>query len=92
MAEIVATQISGIIRDPASWTVTPVEAEELVLVPVAGRAGAMIKMRKSEALAKGLWQEPDGKAQGQRINKARRPMKNKAQAGTQGASDGGGQV
>ncbi len=81
-------QVSGIIGDPSSWNVAE-QTGELVLVEL--RPGAFIKMRKSEAIAKGLWKEKDEerRAAGTRSeeqkalppvkNKMRRQVKNKGQ-------------
>ena len=84
-------QISGIIGDPKSWKVNEYQGEELVLVPIPGGRGGMIKMRKSEAIAKGLWKEEEAeKAQPPAKNKQRRPMTNKAgEQGSKGAGEHG---
>jgi hypothetical protein len=77
---MVVEHIAGIIGDPSSWTLRT-ESGELVVVDLPGGHGAKIKMRKSEAIAKGLWKEPEKKAeekaQPQARNKARRPTANK---------------
>jgi hypothetical protein len=73
-------QIIGII-DSKSWPVVE-SGGELVLVDLPGRPGAKQKMRKSEAIALGLWKEPEAvKALPPARNKARRPGKNKGVEG-----------
>jgi hypothetical protein len=73
-------QIIGII-DSKSWPMVE-SGGELVLVDVPGRPGAKQKMRKAEAIALGLWKEPEAvKASLPARNKARRPGKNKVKSG-----------
>jgi hypothetical protein len=77
MAEDKVEQISGIIGDPKSWGIAE-QTGELVLVEL--RPGAFIKMRKSEAIAKGLWKEPKQEAGGKKQEargKMRRPLADK---------------
>ena len=53
-----------------------------MLVDVPGRPGAKQKMRKAEAIALGLWKEPEAvKALPAVRNKARRPGRNKGAEG-----------
>ena len=74
-------QIAGIIGDPESWKMHEVGGE-LVVVDVPGRPGAKQKMHKAQAIALGLWKEPEqdasGKMQAPVRNKARRMKHNKA--------------
>ena len=73
-------QIIGII-DSKSWPMVE-SGGELVLVDVPGRPGAKQKMRKAEAIALGLWKEPEAvKALPAVRNKARRPGRNKGAEG-----------
>jgi hypothetical protein len=71
-------QITGVIGDPKSWAVAERGGE---LVQVELRKGVRVRMYKSEAIAKGLWKEPEQEARGKRQepvrNKARRPGRNK---------------
>lgn len=73
-------QIIGII-DSKSWPMVE-SGGELVLVDVPGRPGAKQKMKKAEAIALGLWKEPEVvKALPAARNKARRPGRNKGAEG-----------
>ena len=68
-------QITGVIGDPKSWAVAEHSGE---LVQVELRKGVRVRMYKAEAIAKGLWKEPEAaKAQPQVRNKQRRPLANK---------------
>ena len=70
-------QITGVIGDPKSWKVVEHDGGELVQVQL--RPGVRVRMRKAEAIAKGLWKdpEPELKAQPPRPNKQRKPGRNK---------------
>jgi len=78
-------QITGVIGDPKSWKVVEHDGGELVQVEL--RPGVRVRMRKAEAIAKGLWRdlsarqakdpEPKLKAQLPRPNKQRKPGRNK---------------
>lgn len=74
-------QITGVIGDPKSWTVVEETGDELVTVLIPGGRGGGMKMRKGEAIRRGLWLEPDTdagrKAQSAKPNKQRRPSANK---------------
>jgi hypothetical protein len=73
-------RISGVIGDPASWKVVEEAGGEMVNVPVAGLRGVTVRMRKAEAVARGLWAEPaafESKAAAPARNKARRMGANK---------------
>ena len=71
-------QITGVIGDPKSWAVVEETGDELVTVLVPGGRGGGMKMRKSEAIRRGLWQEPtEQKAEKPKPNKQRRPTANK---------------
>lgn len=68
-------QIAGVIGDPKSWNLVEQGGE---LVQVELRPGVRVRMYKKEAIAKGLWKEPEAaKAQPPARNKARRPVANK---------------
>jgi len=69
--------IEGIIGAPNSWEIRE-ETGELVEIPIPNGRGAMVKMRKSEAIRLGLWKEPGAeKAQEKKPNKMRKLASNK---------------
>ncbi len=72
-------QITGMIGDPKSWAMAEQSGE---LVQVELRPGVRVRMYKSEAVAKGLWKEPEAtldatKARPPARNKQRKPGANK---------------
>jgi hypothetical protein len=68
-------QITGVIGDPKSWRVVEQDGGELVQVEV--RPGVRVRMRKAEAIEKGLWKDPEAKSRPPKSNKQRRPGQNK---------------
>lgn len=65
----------NIIVSAENWETRRVEGEELVAVEIRPRVS--VKMRKSEAIAKGLWKEPEPRISPIDTKKSRGPGRNK---------------